>query len=120
MLVCARKSLFEERWEFDHPESRWPLLIEYARTRCVGMPEGVVYYNGGVNEPCDLIRGPCLCGAGHGLEEWHTWVLDLAERELGGDPVVERAGSPAARRRRARAMRPAGMRRHRGRFEDGR
>lgn len=28
------------------------------------------YFNGGGNEPCDLLQGPCACGAWHDLGEW--------------------------------------------------
>lgn len=28
------------------------------------------YYNGGCTEPCDMIDGPCACGAWHRLDEW--------------------------------------------------
>lgn len=27
------------------------------------------YYNG-TNEPCDMLQGPCSCGAWHSLSEW--------------------------------------------------
>lgn len=27
------------------------------------------YYNGS-NEPCDLLIGPCACGAWHGPDDW--------------------------------------------------
>lgn len=33
-----------------------------------GMPEGVLIYNGST-EPCDMINGPCCCGAWHTPEE---------------------------------------------------
>ena len=30
------------------------------------------------SDPCDMIDGPCACGAGHHLDD--DWVLDFIER----------------------------------------
>lgn len=28
------------------------------------------YYNGTTSTPCDMLEGPCACGATHDLKEW--------------------------------------------------
>ncbi len=39
-------------------------VLEKAKTMSfISMPEGITYYNGG--ESCDMIIGPCSCGAWH-------------------------------------------------------
>jgi hypothetical protein len=37
---------------------------------------GARHYNGS-NEPCDVLQGPCSCGAWHNVMEW--WVQELLQ-----------------------------------------
>ena len=32
------------------------------------------FYNGGCPDPCDMLSGPCACGASHKQEEWPNWL----------------------------------------------
>jgi hypothetical protein len=36
-------------------------------TQLLPMPAGLYLYNGRRNEPCDMLTGPCSCGAWHKL-----------------------------------------------------
>ena len=40
------------------------------------MPAGLEQYNGGYSEPCDMLVGPCCCGAWHSLDDWSNALLD--------------------------------------------
>ena len=40
------------------------------------MPDGIEMYNGGCSEPCDMLVGPCCCGAWHSLDDWNNAMLD--------------------------------------------
>jgi hypothetical protein len=31
------------------------------------------FYNA-CTDPCDMLSGPCACGAGHGQQEWPDWL----------------------------------------------
>lgn len=35
------------------------------------MPEGPKFHNA-CNEPCDMLIGPCICGANHTLDTWKS------------------------------------------------
>jgi len=32
------------------------------------------FCNGGCTDPCDMLSGPCACGATHHQEEWPDWL----------------------------------------------
>ncbi len=47
------------------------------------MPKSIMgkYHNGQTPEPCDMIAGPCACGAWHHLHEWCEAVREIVIRE---------------------------------------
>lgn len=48
----------------------------YAVNRFIVYPEHwEPYYNGGCSDPCDMLQGPCACGAWHYLYEWEIEEL---------------------------------------------
>jgi len=65
----------------------WSQRVQAARRGepwpYVGLPPEIVWYNGQTNSRCDMLTGPCACGA------WHNWeeFMDRARRAL------ERQGS---------------------------
>lgn len=48
----------------------WPINTE--KYHFIPMPKEWIgqYFNGGCTEPCDMLSGPCACGATHHIEEW--------------------------------------------------
>lgn len=44
-------------------------------TRLIPMPPNWPARYNGCTEPCDMLRGPCACGAYHHLNE--PWVTDV-------------------------------------------
>jgi hypothetical protein len=46
--------------------------------RFIPYPKGWPAYHNGCNEPCDMLQGPCACGAWHDLTEWTIVVPDGA------------------------------------------
>jgi hypothetical protein len=40
----------------------------------MGWPEHWPKYHNACNEPCDMISGPCACGAWHKLDEWVLYI----------------------------------------------
>lgn len=61
-----------------------------ANNGLIGMPASILgrYRNGQTTEPCDMIEGPCVCGAWHHLYDWddevraiilseHPWAIKL-------------------------------------------
>jgi len=52
------------------------------RSGLLGWPSGWDERNyNGSNEPCDMIVGPCACGAWHGPDDW-TDLLDRHNAEI--------------------------------------
>jgi hypothetical protein len=43
-----------------------------ARNRFIPYPESWPPYVNGTGEPCDMLQGPCCCGAWHDLNEWEV------------------------------------------------
>lgn len=38
------------------------------------------FFNGSCPDPCDMIKGPCVCGAWHHLRDWPTELLERIKR----------------------------------------
>jgi hypothetical protein len=49
----------------------------------IAMPHSLfgLYHNGKTTEPCDMIEGPCACGAWHHFWEWEEAVRDVVAKE---------------------------------------
>lgn len=81
--------VFPHRIIYLHPRSKlasWPREWMYR------------YYNGRTNEPCDMLVGPCACGAWHREHEWkqdERNIIPYAQgrhdltRRIMGVPVME-------------------------------
>ena len=41
------------------------ILYRHPKSKMVGWPEWLPKYYNGSNEPCDMLEGPCACGAWH-------------------------------------------------------
>lgn len=54
----------------------------------IQMPASIYgrYHNGQITEPCDMIEGPCACGAWHHFYEWDPEIMELVIAE---NPWVE-------------------------------
>lgn len=48
---------------------------EPSRPDFIGLPERIVWRNGGTR--CDMLTGPCACGAWHNREESRFWSIVL-------------------------------------------
>ena len=52
------------------------------------MPDGIKIYNS-CTDPCDVLVGPCVCGAWHTAEDWedkienHQKIIDNGIRKPG-------------------------------------
>lgn len=42
------------------------------------MPDHIKYFNGN-NQPCDVLIGPCCCGAWHFKEDWKGKIPNLTQ-----------------------------------------
>ncbi len=68
-------------------------------TGLIGFPDSWPRrYNGGCNRPCDMISGPCTCGAWHSLSEaWVVAALEINNDEITNtDQVRTRQSTPQA------------------------
>lgn len=55
----------------------WNFSSEEEKKSClVAMPVHIKYYNGN-SQPCDLLIGPCCCGAWHTEADWKGKIPNL-------------------------------------------
>lgn len=47
------------------------------KSKVVKMPINIDYFNG-CSDRCDLLQGPCACGASHSIDEWPREFLIVA------------------------------------------
>ncbi len=59
-------------------------LKDSAGNSCVAMPTKFIgrFRNGGHPDPCDMIVGPCACGASHHVQDWPEWFMCILLREV--------------------------------------
>lgn len=64
------------------------------------MPEGMLFYNGS-GTPCDMLVGPCSCGATHSAVDWAERCVAAERRaqELAQQVAAEHACRKAAVKR---------------------
>lgn len=46
------------------------MLLRVRESTLLGFPDDAVPYYNASNDPCDMLEGPCRCGAWHSLPEW--------------------------------------------------
>lgn len=56
-----------------------PYRTVYGDNTCILYPEHWGPYYNGCNDACDMIQGPCACGATHSLTEWNVKKLLVPE-----------------------------------------
>lgn len=48
----------------------------------VAMPEKFIgEFSNACTDPCDMIIGPCACGASHHIRDWPEWFICILLRE---------------------------------------
>lgn len=52
--------------------------MEYTNTNFVVMPEHINVYNAS-HERCDMLIGPCSCGAWHRMSDWQEKIKNASE-----------------------------------------
>ena len=56
-------------------------MYKLTETPFVDMPRDVLVFNAG-HQPCDLLKGPCCCGAWHEIDEAFKFTnnIDILKR----------------------------------------
>lgn len=54
------------------------------KDHCHDLPQELqgVYHNGQCPDACDMLDGPCACGASHHLEEWPDSVINVVWKQV--------------------------------------
>lgn len=52
--------------------------MNFESTSLVRMPEHIEIYNA-CNEPCDVLIGPCSCGAWHSIKDWDDKIENVEQ-----------------------------------------
>lgn len=61
------------------------------RGSLIPMPEGIDQFNAS-NERCDMLQGPCSCGATHSIAEWFNKLAALEKELLSKSKELHKVG----------------------------
>ncbi|MHA1390539.1 MAG: hypothetical protein ACTSR9_19155 [Candidatus Thorarchaeota archaeon] len=51
--------------------------------RCIPLPQQLIgKFHNACTDPCDMVDGPCACGAAHHIQDWPDEVIEAVWGDL--------------------------------------